>query len=97
MKNFPRIHQILIDSGYPESHASDWYIKIDKYQGNLIVPHYYDCLTRERAKIAVKSLLNRTDVYEVTVYSPYRNPISFYGRFNELSEYEWNYYFHRLA
>lgn len=93
MENFKHIHQILTESGYPESHDSDWSIRIDDFQRPLIVPHWYDCHTKYRAKVAVKSLLNKTDIYSVTVYSPIRNPITFYGRFNELSEHEWRYYF----
>lgn len=93
MKDFNHIHQVLVDSGYPESHTSDWFIKIEDYQDNLIIPHWYDCHTKARTKVAVKSLLNKTDVYTVTVYSPSRNPISFHSKFTALSEHEWNYYF----
>lgn len=93
MKDFAHIRQVLTENGYPETHDSEWYIKIEDHQENLIVPHWFDCQTKYRAKIAVKSLLNRTDVYTVTVYSPDRNPVSFHGKFTELSEHEWNYYF----
>lgn len=94
MKKFEHIHSVLINSGYPESHNSEWYIKIEDYQYPMIIPHWYDCFTKERAKIAVKSLLNKTDVYSVTVYSPFRNPLSFHGnKFNKSDEHEWRYYF----
>lgn len=94
MKNFTHIHNVLINSGYPESHNSEWYIKIEDYQGCQIIPHWYDCYTKERAKIAVKSLLNKTDVYTVTVYSPMRNPLSFHGyKFTDRDEHEWRYFF----
>ena len=96
MKNFEHIHQVLIDAGYPETHETEWYIQIKDYESQrpLIISHWYDCGTKERAKIAVKSLLNRAGVYEVTVFSPLANPISFYGgRFNGSSERTWAYYF----
>lgn len=94
MKNFEHVHNVLVNSGYPESNKSDWYIKIEDYQSPLIVPHWYDCHTKERAKIAVKSLLNKTDAYSVTVYSPHRNPISFHGyKFTDMHEREWQYYY----
>lgn len=93
IKGFASIHQILVKSGYPESHNSEWHIRIDEYKDNLIVGHYYDCGTRERAKAAVKALLNNTDVYSVVVYSPRRNPISFHAGFGEQAEHEWRYYF----
>jgi hypothetical protein len=94
MKNFNHIHQVLTESGYPESNNSEWFIQIhDETNLPLMIPHWYDCKTKARAKVAVKSLLNKTDVYTVTVYSPCRNPVSFHGRFNELNEREWNYYY----
>lgn len=96
MKDFKHIHNVLIDSGYPETHDSEWYIKIEDHQDNRIIPHWYDCYTKERAKVAVKSLLNKTDVYKVVVYSPHRNPVSFIAGFNAASEYEWNYYYNRF-
>lgn len=96
MKDFNHIHQVLIDSGYPESHTSEWFIKIEEYQDNLIIPHWYDCYTEARAKVAVRSLLNKTDVYTVTVYSPHRNPISFHNKFNDMKEHEWNWYFNLI-
>ena len=93
MLSFNHIHQVLIDAGYPESCDSAWYIKIYDYQDNLMIPHWYACYTKERAKTAVKSLLNKTDIYQVTVYSPICNPISFHTGFGERAEHEWNYYF----
>lgn len=98
MKDFNHIHQILTENGYPETHESDWYICIEDHQENRIFPHYYDCHTKARAKTAVKSLLNKTDVYKVVVHhgrpeNRYRQAISFIGNFDELSEHEWNYYF----
>ena len=94
MKNFNHIHQILTESGYPESHDSEWFIQIhDEDNLPLMIPHWYDCQTKARAKVAVKSLLNKTDVYTVTVYSPNKNPISFHNKFTALSEHEWNYYY----
>lgn len=94
MTNFTHIRQVLSDAGYPESHDSEWFIQIhDETSLPLMIPHWFDCHTKARAKNAVKSLLNKTDVYSVTVYSPIANPISFHGRFSELSDHEWNYYF----
>ena len=93
MENFRHIHQILLENGYPESHDSDWYIQIEVFQRPLIIPHWYDCHTKYRAKVAVRSLLNKTDVYSVTVFNPITGPISFYRRFNERAEHEWSYYF----
>ena len=93
IKGFDSIHQYLVKSGYPESHDSEWFIRIDEYKDNLIVGHYYDCVTRERAKAAAKVLLNNTDIYSVVVYNPICQPISFHNRFNKLTEHEWRYYF----
>lgn len=93
MKDFSHIHKVLTENGYPESHNSEWVICIEEYKAPQIIRHWYDCGTKAKAKIAVKSLLNLTDVYEVKVHSPHRNVISFHGKFNELSEHEWNYYF----
>lgn len=91
---FSHIHKVLTENGYPESHESSWYIKIEVYECPCIVPHWYDCQTKERAKVAVKSLLNKTDVYTVTVYSPHRNPVSFHGyKYTEFDERTWRYYF----
>jgi hypothetical protein len=58
-----------------------------------MIPHWYDCHNKDRAKVAVRSLLNKTDVYEVTVYSPIANPISFPAGFGATAEHKWNYYF----
>lgn len=94
MADFNHIHQVLVDSGYPESHDSEWFIKIYEYNGNRMTPHWYDCRTKERAKVAVKSLLNKTDIYEVTVFNPVTKATSFHGKFTTHSEHEWNYLFH---
>lgn len=98
MVDFAHIHQVLTDAGYPESRNTEWFIKIDDYESQrpLIISHWYDCGTKERAKIAVKSLLNKTDVYDVTVYSPRRNAISFHGyKFTASHEHQWAYYYER--
>lgn len=92
MKDFAHIRQVLTENGFPESTNSDWFIKIEEYQNNLIIPHYFDCQTKARAKAAVKSLLNKTDVYSVTVRHG-SQAVSFHGKFTDLSEHEWNYYF----
>lgn len=93
MKNFQHIHNVLVNCGYPESHESKWFIQIEERDGCMIIPHWYDCGTKERAKKAAKSLLNKTDVYEVVVFSPDRNPVTFYGNFKEYSERIWRYYY----
>lgn len=98
MKDFNHIHNVLTASGYPESSNSDWYICILEYQDNRIFSHYYDCFTKERAKAALKSLLNKTDVYKVVVHhgrpeNRYRQAITFIGKYDDMSEHEWNYYF----
>lgn len=90
---FAHIHKVLTENDYPESHDSKWFIKIEDYQSPRIIPHWYDCYTKERAKVAVKSILNKTSIYSVTVYSPNRNPVSFHGKFGKMAEYEWRYYF----
>ena len=98
MKDFNNIHQFLIENGYPESANSDWYICIEDHQENRIFPHYYDCFTKDKAKTAVMSLLNNTDVYKVVVHhgrpeNRFRQAITFIGKFDERSEHEWYYYF----
>lgn len=98
MKDFAHIQKVLTENGYPETHDSEWYIKIEDHQENRIIPHWFDCQTKDRAKIAVKSLLNKTDVYKVVVHhgrpeNRFRQAISFIGNFNALSEHEWKYYF----
>ena len=91
---FPHIHKVLTENGYPESRESAWYICIEVYERPCIVRHWYDCQTKERAKIAVKSLLNKTDVYTVAVYNPHTNPIRFHGnKYTEFDERTWRYYF----
>lgn len=93
-ENFPHIHKVLTENGYLESKKSEWSIKIEVYDFPYIVPHWYDCGTKERAKIALKSLLNKTKVYSVTVFSPHRNPVSFHGyKFTECDERTWKYYY----
>lgn len=92
MKDFTHIHQVLTENGYPESSNSDWIIKIEDFHDSLIIPHYYDCFTKSRAKTAVKSLLNATDIYSVTVHHG-KQAVSFHHKFTDLSEHEWNYYF----
>lgn len=92
MTDFAHIHQVLTENGYPEASKSDWVIRIEDHQAPRIIPHYYDCHTKARAKNAVKSLLNATDIYTVVVHHG-RQAISFHSKFTELSEHEWNYYF----
>lgn len=98
MVDFVHIHQVLTDAGYPESHNSEWFIGISDYVSRrpLIITHYYDCHTKERARIAVKSLLNKTKVYEVVVFSPHHAPIAFHGyKFSASHEREWDHYLER--
>jgi hypothetical protein len=95
MKNFADIHNALISNGFPECSDGEWLIKLEDYsQQPLIVPHWYDAHTKAQTKELVKTLLNMTDNYDVTVYHG-KQRISFHGSFNELSEHEWNYYFGR--
>lgn len=93
MTSFQHIHEVLTNNGYPESNTGRWRIQIEERRDGKIIPHWYDCTTRARAKAAVRSLLNHTDLFEVVVYSPICNPITFSGRYTELSEREWKYYF----
>lgn len=98
MNSFEHIHSVLVSNGYLEVSNNrrniEWYIRIDYYDRPRIIGHWYDCSTMERAKVAVKSLLNKTDIYTVVVYSPNRVPVSFSGhKFTKAHEREWKYYY----
>ena len=88
-----QIHNALISNGFPESNTGEWLIKLEDYSNRpLIVPHWYNAHTKEKAKELVKVLLKWTNIYDVAVYHG-KTRISFHGKFTKLSEHEWKYYF----
>ena len=98
-REFSHICKILNECGYPKvpnSSGLEWFIKIETYDSPCITPHYFDCQTQKRAKTAVKSLLNKTNVYSVTVFHQMPNgrldrAISFCAGWSILTEYEWEW------
>ena len=99
-QNFEHIRKVLTEFGYPEipnSNGYEWFLKIETYDGYRIIPHYFDCQTNARAKIAAKSLLNKTDVYKVTVFHQMPDgkldrAISYHAGWTKSTEYEWEWH-----
>lgn len=96
MNNFNHIREVLTNNGYPESSDSDWFIRIEEYDHPRIIPHFFACGTEDRAKRAVRSLLNSGVTYTVVVFNCPRlgrQGVSFHHRFSALSDREWARYF----
>lgn len=96
-KEFEHVRNVLAECGYPEMKRrtdEQWYIQIEVYDCPRIYPHWFNCENEKKAYAAVTSLLNKTNVYEVTVFSPNRNPTTFRGSSIQ-REWNWTYHFHK--
>lgn len=102
-QNFDHIRKVLLENGYPEIPSSaghEWFIQIETCEGSRIYRHNFDCQTNARAKIAAKSLLNKTDVYEVTVFhmmpdGKLGRAISYTAGWSKSTEREWEWDWNR--
>jgi len=93
------IEEVMDDAGYPLCGR----IPAGSQNVFVVVPYsldgirYHDMIFRcdniQRAKAAVRSLLNRAGVYEVVVHSPLSVPTSWYNHFDEMATRCWKQYY----